>query len=208
MAASVWRAAWPVERIRQRIFFCYGMDVLLKLNLQVGVGRMCVCGGGASAGCTDAKSWPKPAVVCRILLSLAAIGQQARQLSSHGSAELLVRCPVPRRRRVSSLPPSSACPPTTGTASCQRAWASRSSYVSGRRGAGGELRAGAKSRGWQCKQRKGRKPGGMVSSKRARPARLMAPVPACWPPCRVWADAVRQEQQPGTQQPAPQGHAR
>eukprot|EP00879_Flechtneria_rotunda_P019312 GHRR01020282.1.p1 GENE.GHRR01020282.1~~GHRR01020282.1.p1 ORF type:complete len:228 (+),score=98.40 GHRR01020282.1:845-1528(+) len=33
MAASVWRAAWPVERLRQRAFFCFGMDVLLKLNL-------------------------------------------------------------------------------------------------------------------------------------------------------------------------------
>lgn len=35
MAAGVWRAAWPVERLRQRAFFCFGMDVLLKLNLQV-----------------------------------------------------------------------------------------------------------------------------------------------------------------------------
>eukprot|EP00775_Hariotina_reticulata_P007052 gene7052-7266_t len=33
MAAGVWRAAWPVERLRQRAFFCFGMDVLLKLNL-------------------------------------------------------------------------------------------------------------------------------------------------------------------------------
>jgi lycopene beta-cyclase len=33
MAAGVWRAAWPVERLRQRAFFTFGMDVLLKLNL-------------------------------------------------------------------------------------------------------------------------------------------------------------------------------
>lgn len=35
MSAAVWRAAWPVERLRQRAFFTFGMDVLLKLNLQV-----------------------------------------------------------------------------------------------------------------------------------------------------------------------------
>jgi lycopene beta-cyclase len=35
MAAAVWRSAWPVERLRQRAFFTFGMDVLLKLNLQV-----------------------------------------------------------------------------------------------------------------------------------------------------------------------------
>ncbi|WIA14534.1 hypothetical protein OEZ85_003051 [Tetradesmus obliquus] len=34
MSAAVWRAAWPVERLRQRAFFTFGMDVLLKLNLQ------------------------------------------------------------------------------------------------------------------------------------------------------------------------------
>lgn len=34
MAAGVWRSAWPVERLRQRAFFCFGMDVLLKLNLE------------------------------------------------------------------------------------------------------------------------------------------------------------------------------
>jgi hypothetical protein len=34
MAAAVWRSAWPVERLRQRAFFCFGMDVLLKLNLE------------------------------------------------------------------------------------------------------------------------------------------------------------------------------
>lgn len=34
MAAGVWRAAWPVERLRQRAFFCFGMDVLLQLNLE------------------------------------------------------------------------------------------------------------------------------------------------------------------------------
>jgi lycopene beta-cyclase len=34
MAAGVWRAAWPVERLRQRAFFTFGMEVLLKLNLE------------------------------------------------------------------------------------------------------------------------------------------------------------------------------
>ncbi|KAK9828833.1 hypothetical protein WJX72_002308 [[Myrmecia] bisecta] len=34
MAASVWNAIWPVERLRQREFFLFGMDVLLKLDLQ------------------------------------------------------------------------------------------------------------------------------------------------------------------------------
>jgi hypothetical protein len=38
MSAAVWRSAWPVERLRQRAFFTFGMDVLLKLNLQV-----CIC---------------------------------------------------------------------------------------------------------------------------------------------------------------------
>lgn len=33
MAAAVWRATWPVERLRQRAFFNFGMAVLLKLNL-------------------------------------------------------------------------------------------------------------------------------------------------------------------------------
>jgi flavin-dependent dehydrogenase len=33
MAASVWRAAWPLPRLRQRAFFCFGMDVLLRLDL-------------------------------------------------------------------------------------------------------------------------------------------------------------------------------
>lgn len=33
MAAAVWAATWPVERIRQRAFFNFGMDVLLSLNL-------------------------------------------------------------------------------------------------------------------------------------------------------------------------------
>ncbi|KAG2488086.1 hypothetical protein HYH03_013389 [Edaphochlamys debaryana] len=33
MAHHVWRAMWPVERIRQRAFFVFGMDVLLTLNL-------------------------------------------------------------------------------------------------------------------------------------------------------------------------------
>lgn len=33
MAAAVWRATWPTERIRQRAFFSFGMDMLLSLNL-------------------------------------------------------------------------------------------------------------------------------------------------------------------------------
>lgn len=33
MAAAVWAASWPKDRIRQREFFNFGMDVLLKLDL-------------------------------------------------------------------------------------------------------------------------------------------------------------------------------
>lgn len=33
MAAAVWRATWPVERIRQRAFNNFGMEMLLSLNL-------------------------------------------------------------------------------------------------------------------------------------------------------------------------------
>lgn len=33
MAHAVWAATWPVERIRQRAFFTFGMDVLLSLDL-------------------------------------------------------------------------------------------------------------------------------------------------------------------------------
>jgi lycopene beta-cyclase len=33
MAAAVWRATWPVERIRQRFFNTFGMDLLLSLDL-------------------------------------------------------------------------------------------------------------------------------------------------------------------------------
>jgi flavin-dependent dehydrogenase len=33
MAAQVWRATWPLARLRQRAFFCFGMDVLLRLDL-------------------------------------------------------------------------------------------------------------------------------------------------------------------------------
>ena len=37
MAEAVWAATGPVERIRQRAFFTFGMDLLLSLNLfQVG----------------------------------------------------------------------------------------------------------------------------------------------------------------------------
>lgn len=34
LAANVWRAIWPVERLRQREFFTFGMDVLMKLDLE------------------------------------------------------------------------------------------------------------------------------------------------------------------------------
>ena len=33
-AAAVWAAMWPVQRIRQREFFDFGMEVLLKLDLE------------------------------------------------------------------------------------------------------------------------------------------------------------------------------
>lgn len=35
MSAQVWAALWPVQRLRQREFFNFGMEVLLKLDLQV-----------------------------------------------------------------------------------------------------------------------------------------------------------------------------
>lgn len=34
VSARVWRDLWPIERRRQREFFCFGMDVLLKLDLE------------------------------------------------------------------------------------------------------------------------------------------------------------------------------
>ncbi|KAG0452107.1 hypothetical protein HPP92_025864 [Vanilla planifolia] len=34
LAARVWRELWPIERRRQREFFCFGMDVLLRLDLE------------------------------------------------------------------------------------------------------------------------------------------------------------------------------
>ncbi|GMH28333.1 hypothetical protein Nepgr_030176 [Nepenthes gracilis] len=34
LSADVWKELWPIERRRQREFFCFGMDVLLKLDLQ------------------------------------------------------------------------------------------------------------------------------------------------------------------------------
>ena len=34
--AAVWRQVWPAQRLRQREFFSFGMEVLLKLDLQVG----------------------------------------------------------------------------------------------------------------------------------------------------------------------------
>eukprot|EP00250_Pteridium_aquilinum_P006486 c16398_g1_i1 orf=229-1776(-) len=33
LSAGVWRDLWPIERRRQREFFCFGMDVLLSLDL-------------------------------------------------------------------------------------------------------------------------------------------------------------------------------
>lgn len=33
MSAAVWGAMWPVQRLRQRAFFEFGMEVLLKLDL-------------------------------------------------------------------------------------------------------------------------------------------------------------------------------
>ena len=35
MCDAVWRMVWPAQRLRQREFFSFGMDVLLKLDLQV-----------------------------------------------------------------------------------------------------------------------------------------------------------------------------
>lgn len=34
LSAQVWKELWPIERRRQREFFCFGMDVLLKLDLE------------------------------------------------------------------------------------------------------------------------------------------------------------------------------
>nr|CAD70565.1 lycopene cyclase [Bixa orellana] len=34
LAAQIWKELWPIERRRQREFFCFGMDILLKLDLQ------------------------------------------------------------------------------------------------------------------------------------------------------------------------------
>ncbi|KAK6945191.1 hypothetical protein RJ641_026293 [Dillenia turbinata] len=34
LSAAVWKDLWPIERRRQREFFCFGMDILLKLDLQ------------------------------------------------------------------------------------------------------------------------------------------------------------------------------
>lgn len=33
LSAEAWKDLWPIERRRQREFFCFGMDVLLKLDL-------------------------------------------------------------------------------------------------------------------------------------------------------------------------------
>ncbi|XP_030453081.2 lycopene beta cyclase, chloroplastic/chromoplastic [Syzygium oleosum] len=33
LSAKVWKNLWPIERRRQREFFCFGMDILLKLDL-------------------------------------------------------------------------------------------------------------------------------------------------------------------------------
>lgn len=34
LSAEVWKDLWPIERRRQREFFCFGMDILLKLDLE------------------------------------------------------------------------------------------------------------------------------------------------------------------------------
>lgn len=34
LSAEVWKDIWPIERRRQREFFCFGMDILLKLDLE------------------------------------------------------------------------------------------------------------------------------------------------------------------------------
>lgn len=34
LSSEVWKDLWPIERRRQREFFCFGMDVLLKLDLE------------------------------------------------------------------------------------------------------------------------------------------------------------------------------
>nr|ACT78995.1 lycopene beta cyclase [Narcissus pseudonarcissus]ATG32096.1 lycopene beta-cyclase [Chloroplast transformation vector pAXT] len=34
LSADVWKDLWPIERRRQREFFCFGMDILLKLDLE------------------------------------------------------------------------------------------------------------------------------------------------------------------------------
>ncbi|KAJ0809036.1 Lycopene beta cyclase, chloroplastic/chromoplastic [Helianthus annuus] len=34
LSAGIWRELWPIERRRQREFFCFGMDILLKLDLE------------------------------------------------------------------------------------------------------------------------------------------------------------------------------
>ncbi|XP_077218896.1 lycopene cyclase [Tasmannia lanceolata] len=34
LSAEVWKDLWPIERRRQREFFCFGMDILLKLDLK------------------------------------------------------------------------------------------------------------------------------------------------------------------------------
>nr|QSQ68576.1 chloroplastic lycopene beta cyclase [Puya raimondii] len=34
LSRAVWKDLWPIERRRQREFFCFGMDILLKLDLQ------------------------------------------------------------------------------------------------------------------------------------------------------------------------------
>ena len=33
MTAAIWKSLWPKQRLRQREFFTFGMDVLLKLDL-------------------------------------------------------------------------------------------------------------------------------------------------------------------------------
>ena len=35
ISSAVWRMTWPMQRLRQREFFTFGTEVLLKLDLQV-----------------------------------------------------------------------------------------------------------------------------------------------------------------------------
>ncbi|GMY19139.1 lycopene beta-cyclase [Fagus crenata] len=43
LSAEVWKDLWPIERRRQREFFCFGMDILLKLDLTVNIMTLLLC---------------------------------------------------------------------------------------------------------------------------------------------------------------------